>query len=46
MATGLVNLSMGTMYASDARAMGVLGAYSLGLCGVAWALRGRRIVRL
>ncbi|KAI0265345.1 GWT1-domain-containing protein [Gloeopeniophorella convolvens] len=43
-ATGVVNLSMRTMHASDARALGVLGAYALGFCGVAWAARERRLI--
>ncbi|KAJ7187178.1 GWT1-domain-containing protein [Mycena filopes] len=41
--TGLVNLSVETMYATDARAMGVLALYALGFCGVAWGVRGRRV---
>lgn len=44
--TGLVNLSMRTMYAGDATAMFVLSAYSLAICGVAWALRGKRLINL
>ena len=40
--TGAVNLSMKTMYVSDARAMLVLSAYSLVVCGVPWVLEGRR----
>jgi phosphatidylinositol glycan class W len=45
-ATGFVNLSMRTMYASDGRAMGVLAAYSFGVCVFAWAFRGRRVWKL
>ena len=45
-ATGVVNLSMRTMYASDRRAMCVLGAYAFGVCASAWAMRGRRVWRL
>jgi phosphatidylinositol glycan class W len=44
--TGVVNLSMRTMYASDRRAMGVLSAYAFGVCLFAWAFRGRRIWKL
>lgn len=44
--TGLVNLSMKTMYAGDALAMIVLCVYSLAVCGVAWALRGKRVISL
>ncbi|KAI9459321.1 GWT1-domain-containing protein [Russula earlei] len=45
-ATGVVNLSMQTMYASDRRAMCVLSAYALFLCAFAWAVRERRLVKL
>jgi len=45
-ATGAVNLSMRTMYTSDGRAMGVLAAYTFGVCVFAWAVRGRRVWRL
>jgi len=45
-ATGAINLSMRTMYASDGRAMCVLGVYALGLCGFAWTVRGRRMLKL
>ncbi|KAJ7782797.1 GWT1-domain-containing protein [Mycena metata] len=41
--TGLVNLSMQSMYASDAKAMGVLALYAVVVCGVAWGVRGRRV---
>ena len=40
--TGAVNLSMKTMYVSDARALAVLSVYSLVVCGVPWVLEGRR----
>ncbi|KAH9921820.1 GWT1-domain-containing protein [Fomitopsis serialis] len=43
LATGVVNLSMKTMYASDAVAMAVLSAYALAICGVAWVFRNRRL---
>ncbi|KAH9919571.1 GWT1-domain-containing protein [Fomitopsis serialis] len=43
LATGIVNLSMKTMYASDAVAMAVLSAYALAICGVAWVFRNRRL---
>jgi len=45
-ATGVVNLSMETMYASDGRAMGVLCVYAFGVCAVAWAVRGQRVWKL
>ena len=43
LATGVVNLSMQTMYASDAMAMGVLSLYAVVVCGVAWVFRHRRL---
>ncbi|KAI0318210.1 GWT1-domain-containing protein [Amylostereum chailletii] len=43
LATGAVNLSMKTMYASDQTSMSVLAIYSFGICWVAWALRYRRL---
>ncbi|KAF8221827.1 GWT1-domain-containing protein [Tricholoma matsutake] len=45
-ATGLVNLTISTMYTSDFLAMVVLSVYAFGMCAVAWLLRGRRIVKL
>jgi hypothetical protein len=39
-ATGVVNLSMQTMDASDGRAMAVLAAYAFGVCVFAWEFRG------
>ncbi|KAM5533211.1 hypothetical protein V8D89_013167 [Ganoderma adspersum] len=44
-ATGLINLSMQTMYASDWAAMTVLTLYSVGVSAVAWACRHRQIWR-
>ncbi|KAJ7777529.1 GWT1-domain-containing protein [Mycena maculata] len=44
--TGLVNLSMRTMYAGPAASMGVLALYALVVCGAAWALRETRVWRL
>ena len=44
-ATGLINLSMQTMYMSDWAAMLVLSAYSFGVSAVAWACRYRKIWR-
>ena len=45
-ATGVVNLSMRTMYSSNVRAMCVLGAYAFGVSAFAWTLRGRRVWKL
>lgn len=41
--TGLVNVSMQTMFAPDWLAMGVLVTYSAAICGIAWVMRGVRI---
>lgn len=45
-ATGVVNLSMRTMYASNVRAMCVLGVYAFGVSAFAWAIRGRQVWKL
>ncbi|TFK52782.1 GWT1-domain-containing protein [Heliocybe sulcata] len=44
--TGLINLTLPTMYTSDAVAMIILSAYALAISAVAWATRGRRIWRI
>ena len=44
-ATGLINLSMQTMYMSDWAAMFVLSLYSFGVSAVAWTCRYRKIWR-
>lgn len=41
--TGLVNVSMKTMYASHGTALFVLAAYSAVICGFAWVIRRHRI---
>ncbi|GAA5827187.1 hypothetical protein JCM3770_003025 [Rhodotorula araucariae] len=41
--TGLTNVSLRTLYASDATAVGVLAAYSAAVCAAAWTLRGKRV---
>jgi phosphatidylinositol glycan class W len=41
--TGLVNLSIQTMYASKGISVLVLLLYSGGVCSLAWALRKRRL---
>lgn len=43
LATGLVNVSMKTMYAPDTVALTVLGLYSGGVCALAWLGRGLRV---
>ncbi|KAH7928358.1 GWT1-domain-containing protein [Leucogyrophana mollusca] len=45
-ATGLINLSIPTMYTSDGRAMVILGGYAFGVCLVAWIVRRVRVWRL
>ncbi|PIL36018.1 hypothetical protein GSI_01678 [Ganoderma sinense ZZ0214-1] len=44
-ATGLINLSMQTMYTRNFTAMMVITLYTTGMCGVAWACRHRKIWR-
>ncbi|KAJ6484961.1 GWT1-domain-containing protein [Mycena vulgaris] len=44
--TGLVNLSLRTMYAGTVMSMGVLALYALVVCWAAWALRRTRVWRL
>ncbi|KAF7329250.1 GPI-anchored wall transfer protein [Mycena kentingensis (nom. inval.)] len=41
--TGLVNLSMKTMYAGTVVSMTVLTVYALVVCGAAWAMRKRKL---
>ncbi|KAJ7057956.1 GWT1-domain-containing protein [Mycena amicta] len=41
--TGVVNLSMRTIYAGAVVSMSVLSLYSLVVCGAAWALRGKKL---
>jgi len=41
--TGLINLSVRTMYASDAVSLMILSLYSFAICGIAWATRSRRL---
>ncbi|EMD36738.1 hypothetical protein CERSUDRAFT_83761 [Gelatoporia subvermispora B] len=42
-ATGLINLSIPTMYTSDWAAMLVLGLYATGLCSVAWVFKDKKL---
>ncbi|KAH8112762.1 GWT1-domain-containing protein [Phellopilus nigrolimitatus] len=44
--TGLVNISISTMYASNTTALLVLSAYSFGLSSVAWVCREARLWRI
>ncbi|KAK7472222.1 Glucosaminyl phosphatidylinositol (GlcN-PI) nositol acylation protein, variant 2 [Stygiomarasmius scandens] len=44
--TGVINLSIPTMYASDTFAMVILGGYTWVICALAWWTRRRRILRL
>ncbi|KAI6128862.1 GWT1-domain-containing protein [Pisolithus croceorrhizus] len=44
-ATGLINLSVKTMYASDGKALLILGGYAYCLCAFAWLFRNRRLWR-
>ncbi|KDQ32594.1 hypothetical protein PLEOSDRAFT_1073093 [Pleurotus ostreatus PC15] len=45
-ATGLINMSVQTMYMSDLWAFCILVTYSFGISLIAWALRSRRLVKL
>ncbi|RDB28918.1 GPI-anchored wall transfer protein 1 [Hypsizygus marmoreus] len=45
-ATGLVNLTIPTMYTSDFWAMVVLSVYAFGVSFTAWMLRSRRLLQL
>ncbi|KAG7448680.1 GWT1-domain-containing protein [Guyanagaster necrorhizus] len=44
--TGLINLTIPTMFTSDFWAMVVLCEYSIGVCWAAWALRNIRVWRI
>ncbi|KAH8103095.1 GWT1-domain-containing protein [Cristinia sonorae] len=43
--TGLVNLTVPTMYVSDGKAMVILVGYTFWMCVAAWLFRGRRLWR-
>ncbi|KAG6911371.1 hypothetical protein DXG01_001042 [Tephrocybe rancida] len=45
-ATGLVNLTVQTMYTSDRWAMTILSGYTFALCWFAWIFRGTRLCEL
>ncbi|KAG8819578.1 Glucosaminyl phosphatidylinositol (GlcN-PI) nositol acylation protein [Serendipita sp. 399] len=44
--TGLINLTIPTIYLSDSAAMGILGLYLFVLCVFAWTFKDRRLVQL
>jgi len=44
--TGLINISMRTMYAPNRVAVGVLGGYIFAICLFAWVFRGGRLVKM
>jgi phosphatidylinositol glycan class W len=44
--TGLINVTLETMYASDFVAVLVLSGYAASLVGCAWAFRTKRVVKL
>ena len=44
--TGLINVTLETMYTSDLVAVLVLSGYAATLVGCAWALRTKRVVKL
>ena len=41
--TGLVNVTVQTMYASKISSMAILHLYSIGFSGIAWLMRKKRI---
>ncbi|KAF8523780.1 GWT1-domain-containing protein [Hysterangium stoloniferum] len=45
-ATGLINLAVRTMYASDLKAMVILSLYAFGICAVAWMTKEKKIWKL
>ncbi|KAG1803939.1 GWT1-domain-containing protein [Suillus plorans] len=45
-ATGLINLNIQTMFVGDMKAMCVLCAYSMGMCGFAWLCRRKRLWKM
>lgn len=44
--TGVINLSVETIYASDGAAMSILAIYLIAICGFAWVFRARRLLAL
>lgn len=44
--TGLINLSVRTIEASSMYALVILGAYTYGLCVIAWVTREKRLLKL
>ncbi|KAG2138382.1 GWT1-domain-containing protein [Suillus clintonianus] len=45
-ATGLINLNIQTMFVGNMKAMGILCAYSLGMCVFAWLCRRKRLWKM
>lgn len=45
-ATGLINLNIQTMFVGNMKAMGILCAYSLGMCVFAWLCRRKRLWKI
>ncbi|KAG1740476.1 GWT1-domain-containing protein [Suillus paluster] len=45
-ATGLINLNIQTMFVGNTKAMGILCAYSMGMCVFAWLCRRKRIWKI
>ncbi|KAG6336647.1 hypothetical protein ID866_2428 [Astraeus odoratus] len=44
--TGLINLSVKTMYTSNGTALLILSGYALSICALAWLFRNRRLWKL
>ncbi|KAG1733266.1 GWT1-domain-containing protein [Suillus lakei] len=45
-ATGLINLNIQTMFVGNMKAMGLLCAYSMGMCVFAWLCRRKRLWKM
>ena len=45
LATGVINLTLPTMYMSNILAMLVLNGYAMAICGIAWVWKDKRILR-
>jgi phosphatidylinositol glycan class W len=44
--TGLINLNIQTMFVGNAKALGILCVYAIGMCAFAWLCRRKRIWKM